>query len=148
MCRLPGIVVVAHFVCIKLITTRHAMLTMRGTKRERGIEGKGGSGGCASKSHRNAKTLINYSNFWMPKAAAKAKAWLRLCATRRIRNIVINLISACNARQAHTVRVCVCPCVRACVCLTSHANVGKNSCSWKQLSPEFWPILCSQRNWL
>lgn len=49
----------------------------------------------------------------MPKAAAKAKAWLRLCATRRIRNIVINLISACNARQAHTVRVCVC--VRVCV---------------------------------
>lgn len=48
MCRLPGIVVVAHFVCIKLITTRHAMLTMRGTKRERKREekrGKGGKGG-------------------------------------------------------------------------------------------------------
>lgn len=42
------------------------MLTMRGTKRERKREekiGKGGNGGCAIKSHRNAKTLINYSNF-------------------------------------------------------------------------------------
>lgn len=46
MCRLPGIVVVAHFVCIKLITTRHAMLTMRGTKRERKTGEKGERGVC------------------------------------------------------------------------------------------------------
>lgn len=65
MCRHPGIVVVAHFVCIKLITARHAMLTMRATERERERQTEGKRGGWArgSKSHRNAKTLINYSNF-------------------------------------------------------------------------------------
>lgn len=41
------------------------MLTMRATERERERQTEGKRGGWArgSKSHRNAKTLINYSNF-------------------------------------------------------------------------------------
>lgn len=75
----------------------------------------------------------------MPKAAAKAKAWLRLCATRRIRNIVINLISACNARQAHTVRVCVCVSVCAWVCLSDKSRQRRQK--QLQLKPTFARIL-------
>lgn len=62
-----AIVVVAHFVCIKLITAWHAMLTMRAIARQRKRERERERGAVgvpkAIRSHRNAKTFINYTNF-------------------------------------------------------------------------------------
>lgn len=139
MCRLPGIVVVAHFVCIKLITTRHAMLTMRGTKTERERARKRGERGVCQQVTQKCQNFDKLQQLLNAESGGESKAWLRLCATRRIRNIVINLISACNARQAHTVRVCVCVSVCACVCLSDKSRQRRQK--QLQLKPTFARIL-------